>query len=554
MRMLDTLQIKRTPTTNFDCKPCRPGHVLLMAFAKIVVPIVLFLTGLHCDSGKTVAINDGNAPILRPPSREDTYKLFSVNEVRTESDALFSSRSPFEGAEIKQARLLQPRSDMPRLIVVYLIDALRADQLEIFGCDRDTSPNMVKFAETAVVFEHCYSYATWTLPSVRSLFSSMHVPTNVVASQAGGIPEDAELLQDVLQREGWLTAFISESPFIATQNGLAGGFDLQAPIYRQINHVSGPQHGPRTNVFSMKAVMSRLTSLTEFAFLERHGNQPTFLYIHTLETHEPYAAPEPLDQLKPIGGSMSNMKAVKYDMATRFADHNFGLFIAMLKDRGLFDETLLIVTADHGETLVKGECEDSMGHGGYLCLAKNHVPLIVSWPKKIAGGRRVSENVQLLDIAPTILDLAGISVPQSYAGNSLRPLLLGEDATHFKNRIIMLSGSNGGRPEEDRALVNLSDAGHASGGSNLGLVHDDSFFIRFNTHNSLYRPSLGDSLQPNIAADNMDEVARLAESLARQLAENAIYVAPDASESAGQTTQEDDEAHRAALKALGYVN
>ena len=526
-------------------------HTLFKQLRTVARIIVFGFLLSGCDSGKTVVI--GGVPPGKPPSRTPVeitnYSLFSANAVRDQAERVFAQGTPFQkqGADIQS---LDFSDDKPRLVVIYLIDALRADGLGAYGNARETSPHIDAFAKNAVVFERCFSYATWTLPSVRSILASMHVPTEVKASQRGGMPEGATLLQTVFQREGWLTAFISESPFVAMQNGLAAGFTLHTPVYKQFRSLPGQRRTPQGNAFAMKTEMSTYTSLAESIFLERHAAGPAFLYIHTLEVHEPFAAPRPFDALKPINGSMENMKAVKYEMATRFADHNFGLFIAMLNERGLFDDTLLVFCADHGEMLVNGECEDTMGHGGYLCLAKNHVPLMFSWPRKIAGGR-VAENVRTLDIAPTILDLMGMPLPQSYTGNSLRPFLLGGDTKALEGRTLILSGSNGGEAENDVVPASADDIARA--GSNIGLVHDDAFFIRFNTHDSLYRPSLGASPQKNVAANDANEAARLSAMLDQALAEHPLVDTSEETADAPPTSPADDEAHREALKALGYL-
>lgn len=487
----------------------------------------------------------GCGPKALPPSRTPSdqagtvaYPLLSLESIRDAGSGKPGFMTVFDKSRTEVTTASELPAEMPRHVILYVIDALRADRLEFRGHRPNGVPEITgcmpfleELSKKAAVFTRCFSYTTWTLPSVRSILSGQRADTDVSVSRPGALPAGAELLPGILQRAGWLTGFISESPFVGTPYGLAKGFDMGAQY-------TGRYQRDRS---AFRAAMSGMTLLSEFAFLERYPGLATFLYVHTLETHEPYIVPPQFRVEKPQDGSAAAAKTAGYDNGARFADHNLSLLVAMLEERGLFEDTLLIVTADHGEALHPEESEDGMGHGGALCLTKVHVPLVVCWPRRIPDGRRIEENVQVLDIAPTILDLLGYPIPASYEGDSLRPLLFGGDAGAFKERTILLAGSHGGR-------VSGKDTSEDS----IGIVRGEWVFLRLGNRERVYR-TLGADVSPAYSAqENPEQTAQMSEELGHFIEQHPLPVSAQ-TKAVKEEPPMTDETHRENLKALGYL-
>jgi arylsulfatase A-like enzyme len=248
-------------------------------------------------------------------------------------------------------------------------------------------------------------------------------------------------IAEVLKSNGYETsAFISAAILISKVTGLHHGFDLYddslskyTDIFRHdeyqfllagnsLMHLLGQQI--RGDVITKKA--SR--------WLENKKNGPFFSWLHYFDPHSPYDAPEPYKNMYPGKSKLS-----RYNGEITYVDFQLGRFIEYLKSKGLYDQTLIIVAADHGEAF--GERHGRVvehGHGKHLYDTTQHVPLIV----KLPGGTRnmrIDHVVELVDIAPTILDYLQIDIPKSFRGKSLLDLLKGisreEDGRAFAERM-----------------------------------------------------------------------------------------------------------------------
>jgi arylsulfatase A-like enzyme len=305
------------------------------------------------------------------------------------------------------------------LVVVYLVDTLRADHLPLYGYARDTAPELTRFAQDAVVYEQAIAAAPWTKPSVASLFTSL-LPREHECVRFG-TPLDPALvtLAERLREGGYATGAVVVNPHVGARDmQFDQGFD---------------QFEARSSRRAGEVVDAAL------AFLDARRGRPTFLYVHTMDAHVPYEPPPPFDRRfppfpEPGRGAARPFADYKepadrdrivgqYDGAIAYGDREFGRFVAALRERGLYDRATIVFLADHGEEFLE---HGSWEHGRTLFDELVRVPLVVKSPGRRNAGRRVARQVQLVDVLPTILGSHELPVPTGIRG---RPLDESFDAT-----------------------------------------------------------------------------------------------------------------------------
>jgi arylsulfatase A-like enzyme len=318
-----------------------------------------------------------------------------------------------------------PINDVPPNILLISIDALRADHLSSYGYDRLTSPGLDALAARGTRFSHAFANTHGTPPSHTTLLSSLYQETHRVGfgnrATTGGdhaIPDEVELVQEILQRSGWRTVAVTGGGYMSAEFGYARGFDFFSDRAR------GVQEGART--------------LLEALIESGKNDRPVFALLHTYQVHSPYAPPEGFDRL--FGEYAGNIEPTNealiavqgeadrklertdfdyleslYDGEIRYTDGVLDQLFSDLGEAGFLENTVVIVTSDHGE-----EFGDHGGllHGGKLFDELLRVPLIVSGVG-IALGVVDPALVSFVDIAPTILSIAGLPVPDSMEGRNL---------------------------------------------------------------------------------------------------------------------------------------
>ena len=298
------------------------------------------------------------------------------------------------------------------LVVVYLVDVLRADHLPLYGYARDTAPELSRFAKDAVVFDQAIASSSWTKPSVASLFTSL-LPRDHGCLQFY-TPLDPALvtLAERLHEQGYGTGAVVVNLLVLAKNmHFDQGFD----------HFAAPPSPRRA-----EQVVD-----TALRFLDARRGQPTFLYVHTMDVHTPYLPPPPFDRRFPpspepgraaaepsdyvVPGDLDRIVG-QYDGAIAYGDREFGRFLQGLRERGLYDQATIVFLSDHGEELLD---HGGWVHGHTLFDELVRVPLVVKYPGRREAGRRVARQVQLLDVLPTILESQGLPVPDGIAGRAL---------------------------------------------------------------------------------------------------------------------------------------
>ena len=295
-----------------------------------------------------------------------------------------------------------------RNLLLVTVDTLRADRLGAYGYGRPTSPQLDRFAERAVVFDAAYSSSSWTLPGIASLMTGLYSSTHGCWTGRSSLAPALPTLAERLAAAGADTGAIVSHVFLDRRYGLHQGF---AEYDDEL--VAG------TASESHLAVSSARLTDKALAWLERRageGERPWFLWVHYFDPHFVYTAHAGVSEAFGTGDDGD-----LYDGEIAFTDRHVGFLLDGLDELGLGEDTLVIVTADHGE-----EFGDHGGskHRTTLYREVQRVPLLIRAPD-CAPGRR-ADVVSLVDLAPTALELLGADPLEPAAGRSLVPLLRGE--------------------------------------------------------------------------------------------------------------------------------
>ncbi|MFB3880784.1 MAG: sulfatase [Armatimonadota bacterium] len=321
-------------------------------------------------------------------------------------------------------------------VVIVVLDAARADHFGCYGYPRDTTPNVDRIAEQSLLFEQHFSQFPHTRPSTTSLFTGQYPDTHGVQGLSGSIPKGFTLA-GALGSAGYETAFISGSGVASPAMGLGDDFGFVSA------RTSGAGRGVRSAAprRDPEQVLDDLSS-----WLDRRRQERFLAYLHFLPPHGPRNPPAEMVQLfagkkppylwrgrfvyreiKPVFKEKLERRprdeANLYDADLRYADWAVGEVVKLLEKRSLLENTLLIITSDHGEAF--GE-HGYLGHRDGLYDEHVHIPLVMRFPGARKPVGRVRALTETVDLLPTVLDLLALPIPKSVQGRSLVPLITGE--------------------------------------------------------------------------------------------------------------------------------
>jgi len=289
----------------------------------------------------------------------------------------------------------QSQEARPNVILISL-DTLGAKHLGIYGYQRDTSPNLDRiFSREGVVVERFYVNAVTTNRSHASMMtgylpSAVFEGTSEIKPFVPGVLTLAEGLRDA----GYRTAAFTEDAWVGAGLGFSRGFE----IYNEEAGIEGADHAAGY----IEQTLSR-----GLAWLQKHADEPFFLFLHSYQVHNPYLPPDPYRGLFPIADDADEAvrDATDYDREIRYTDDEVGRFIDALNHLGLRENTVLIVTSDHGEEF--GE-HGRRYHGTTLHEETVRVPFLIRAPGLLPAGLRRSGPMSMVDLAPTLLELLGL--------------------------------------------------------------------------------------------------------------------------------------------------
>lgn len=358
----------------------------------------------------------------------------------------------------------QAPSERPPIVFVS-IDTLSARHMSVYGYERETTPKLAEFAEQALLFERCVANAPWTLPSYLSVMTGLYPTAHLTQVQESGsgqlnnndywqVALNRWTLAEGLRARGYQTAAAVDTAWLAPTWRIDQGFDLYD------TSAFGPFDNPELGI---KLILSNYVTYLDQIY---NPSAPSFTFIHALDAHGPYWPEAPYaeafrDELPetqsltlagcmpqsygaiptwmaqtitpaeeraragewPIPRELPLERIIEmYDETILKVDDQLGRMFELLKSRGLYDQAVIVISGDHGESFK----HDFYSHG---CLWEDivHVPLLIKLPGGRFGGRRIEQSVQLVDLYPTLLELAGGPTQREHwHGRSLVPLMEGK--------------------------------------------------------------------------------------------------------------------------------
>ena len=298
-------------------------------------------------------------------------------------------------------------------IVVITVDTLRADHLGCYGYKQIKTPNIDTLAADASRFEHAYTPVPVTLPAHTVIFTGTYpMLSGVHDFSANKLSAQQPTLASVLKEHGYTTGAVIGSAVLDSRFGLNHGFDFYYDHF-DFNRLE------ESNLDEMERP-GNVVADEALAWLSKNYQRKFFLWMHLYDPHYPYRPPAPYNH---------EYASHLYDGEIAFADAQVGRLIRFLKEKNLYQTTLIVLAGDHGESL--GEHGEKT-HGFFIYNATLHVPMIFRVPES-KSPKLVSASVSLADIMPTILNLLGLDVPGQVQGQSLLPVLMGKKEEEPRN-------------------------------------------------------------------------------------------------------------------------
>jgi arylsulfatase A-like enzyme len=487
---------------------------------------------------------------------------------------LFRTDSERDGAVALWANPLLTTGDpKPRPnVLIYLIDTLRADHSSAYGYKRETTPFLKKLGAAGVVFDDCQTQATWTKPSTASLMTSLYSFTHGIINDTDTIPNASATIAEQLRAAGYVTASAVANPFAGRMTGLQRGFDYMDEYQVVLRN--------RTEAADRGTDSAALNKVV-FPWLERHRNEPFFLYAHATDPHAPYRPPpgfeekfaNPADTAefnrdyaklrteREYGGGTVVSRAAcskagidpdrfirraidRYDGEILHNDHSLELLVDKLKQLGVLDNTLIIVVSDHGEEFWD---HGWTAHGHSLYQELTHGAFVMWNPKLLPLPRRVAQPVQLIDVMPTVLDLLGLKIPVMVEGQSLAPLLRGKP---FQRRGPVMTSrfAHPGALPDGPVRENRTDT-FAYVDAKWKLIYRDKAAKVGMNRVELYDRTRDRTEQKNVAAEHPHEVESLMNEVGKWIdAQNKVRVVLG---HGGKSTLDQQTIDQ--LRSLGYL-
>jgi arylsulfatase A-like enzyme len=383
------------------------------------------------------------------PLANQTVKIVFTNSIRNHPNftvsvlnpAVYSppgeillARSKAEKGEAGAKKNKEQKSTKKKPhVFIYLIDTLRADHMSCYGYGRNTTPYIDGFAKDGVLFKNCFATASWTKPAVGSILTGLYPNRHRGEDNEDKLSTEVETIAEVLKSHGYKTIYIT--PNVNSSKLL--NFDQGVDFYK---FSKGGMHIDKF-YYSSEYLNSEF-----FEMIENNPelvNKPLFAFLHTIDPHDPYTPKEPFLKFKKNDKERENLglpdnirikKAGKhglsredidyikslYDCEILHNDYYFGKLIDFLKEKNLYENSIIVLVADHGEQFDE---HGGLFHGTSIYNEEIHVPLIVKFPHREFSGRQTGILVSQVDIFPTILDYLAVATSSEVDGISLFNIL-----------------------------------------------------------------------------------------------------------------------------------
>lgn len=495
-------------------------------------------------------------------------------------------------------------------VLIYIVDALRADHLSCYGYHRNTTPAIDALADDphAVRFTAAFSPSTWTKPVAASLLTGCYPPAHGVRTRLDLFTRASPRLPALLQSAGYRTLGVSAIGNVSSPMGFGLGFDRFVDLYKEPalasrRQVSNPGAWKLAYEGDVMVVLPLAEDVNEAALAWLQGvtqaadRRPWFMFLWALDPHDPYLPPPGFDRwCDPayrgrIDGSSESVRRVRsradvqrlldlYDGEIAYTDQQLGVLLEALRSLGLYDDTLIAVMGDHGEAF--GDHGDFV-HGHLAYDEVMRVPLVIKFPARVPVPAGASDILaQLTDVAPTVLDALGLGhLSAGMQGYSLLPPLrrtqppravvyAETQASTANNRLLAVrterwklleveppgdySGHGGAPPQP--ATLRQRLAGYLQQLANPDMVkkvlRNPMFYVRrqMAERSMLFDLAHDPHERENVAARHPQVVQELRAMLDAWLVEGRVYAGSD--EGAGVELGLDEETLRQ-LQGLGYL-
>ena len=307
-----------------------------------------------------------------------------------------------------------PQVKVKPTVILISIDTLRADYLKLYDPKGNSTPNLEQFASEGIIFRNAISQVPYTLPSHATMLTGMYPAAHRVRDNVRDtLPSAIPTLAETFKKNGYQTAGFAGSMVLSEQTGIARGFDYYDDFFSR-----GDVHAEDLGGIERKA--EDVVQSFEYWLQHRKSQTPFFAFMHFYDPHSPYNPP--------VGYSHSNRIVDLYSGEIKYVDFALGKLFATLKKNNIWNNAIILITSDHGEMLNE---HGELGHGFFLYHPALAVPLLLHGPG-LTAGTSVADLVEISDVAPTLLDLAGIQSPAQMQGESLIPL--SKEGRKKKNR------------------------------------------------------------------------------------------------------------------------
>ena len=465
---------------------------------------------------------------------------------------------------------------LTRNVVIVLVDCLRADHLGCYGYERKVSPFIDRIARGGTLFENCIAPAPWTIPSVASFFTGVYPQEHGVNEFGNIIPGNLVSIQERMEQHGVSTAAFITNDYLRPDFGFAKGFSHYADHYlapelkeyvasrlfflNALLHFKNEMFCPYSvdpggtkwwsigfPPFNHKKRSAERVTDDVLHWIGSHRDKSFYIYLHLMDVHAPYDATwYPLFDEKLYAVQDEKEKLINtYDGRITYVDQQVKRIWEELARLHLLENTLFIITADHGEELYD---HGGIGHCTTLYDELIRVPLIVNNPALAGRGRKVEQQVQLIDLPVTILDFWNIELPEHMRGRSLVPLL--ESTSPPPEPAYALSYTTRGRKslktEEGRALWKKQIWSRGDSVTSLRVDNQWKIIMGDNGLSELYNMEEDGGEQNDLSASEQGVFEDVKEKLIQKTAGLESFGAQEVQQELSPDT-------RNKLKALGYL-
>jgi len=357
-----------------------------------------------------------------PINNRNNFTVYWVDPViRSSSKATVPKAWNINKHKVRTQKPIKEKSVIPH-VFIYLIDTLRADHLSCYGYKRKTTPFIDEFAKDSIIFKKCFATASWTKPAVASVLTGLYPNIHGAEEREDSLPSEVDTIAEILKSNKYYTIFLTTNGNVTDDFNFIQGIDTYK--FRNDNKNS-----------------SKVINAEFFRIINDYPeiiNKPIFAYLHTIDPHAPYLVQEPFAKFTWEDKSRAKMAFKNsilfkkeheglnkedinyiqslYDCEILQNDHYFGEFIQFLKDKGLYENSMIILVADHGEQFDE---HGFLFHGSTIYNEEIHVPLVIKFPHSRFSGIESNAIVTQVDIVPTILDYLSLESQDRIDGISL---------------------------------------------------------------------------------------------------------------------------------------